>query len=253
MKKYIFILMAGWTLTSCNKQTAVPPPIPQSSVMVYNASPEFLGVNASIAITDSTGHTDSLVASYNTVGIGEGHDPYGVGAIASAHYYNFSPGPYRIFFTDSSRNPLSGGLLQLPRDAHRTVFLTDSLGYFSTIVTNDDVTRTPGSATIRLINLSPDAGPVDLALDSTAVAGATGISYGQISAFVTVPVTLKSGIRVATSETPAQLLSRKSFPLESGHCYTLILRGYIDPPHVEGETESARLNKTISLSALINQ
>jgi len=253
MKKYFLILIAGWTLIGCNKQTAIPSVPPMSSVMVYNSAPEFLGVNASIAFIDSTGHIDSLVAAYNTIAISEGNNPYGVGAVASAHYYSMSPGTYRLSFTDSNRNPLIGGLLQLPRDAHRTIFLADSLGYFSTITTNDDVTRTPGSATVRLINLSPDAGPVDLALDSTTVTGVTGIVYGQISNFVTVPVTEKSGIRVSTAATPAQLLSRKSFPLESGHCYTLILRGYINPPPAEGETESSRLNKTISLSALINQ
>jgi len=239
-------------LTACNKQTDIPAPKPMSSLMVYNAAPEFYGLAARIAISDSTGHLDSLVAAYNTMGSGSG-TPDGVGAIAAAHYYKYAPGPYRVFFTDTSGFTLNAGLLRLPAEAHRTVYLADSLGYFSTIVTDDDGARTAGSATIRLINLSPDAGPVDLSLDSTAVTGVHEIHYGVTSGWARVPTTVKSGIRITTSGPAGVLLSRKSFPLEGSHCYTLILRGYIHPPVVEGESESSRLNKTISLSALVNQ
>jgi hypothetical protein len=250
--RHIFVILCGSLFTACNKQTDIPPVKPLAAIQVYNAAPSYLNTTTSIAISDSTGHTDSLVATYNTVAGGAGA-AFGVGAIGNAHYYYYKPGGYRVSFSDTAGHSVSAGILNMSRDQHHTVYLSDSLGYFTTIISNDDVARTDGKATIRLINLSPDAGPLDLALDSVPVTSATAIRYGQISTFAVVPVTIKSGIRVTTSGADPILLSRKSFPLETGRCYTLILRGYINPPAVPGEPLNDRLNRTISLSALINQ
>jgi len=239
------------TISACNKQTVIPALKEYGSLSLYNAASSFNNMSARVLLTSSTGHADTLRAPYNNLASGEGNPniSYPVGAITNAKYYAMSPDLYRAGFIDTTTGDLlNAGLIKLSKGSHQTIYFTDSLGYFTTLVTEDDTERTQDSATIRLLNLSPDAGPVRLYLDTTLMKGMEHVIYSQCTGYLRVPTTTKSGIRVtteATDDAPEKILSRKSFPLQSGRVYTLILRGYVNPP--DGER-----TKIVSLSALIN-
>lgn len=238
-------------LGACNKQTDIPALKEYGSLNLYNAASSFNNMTSRVLLTNGAGHTDTLRAPYNFLASGEDNPnvAYPVGAITNAKYYALTPDLYRTQFIDTTTGDLlNGGIVKLAKDSHHTVYFADSLGYFTTLVTEDDTERTQDSATIRLVNLSPDAGPVRLYLDTTLLKGMKHVIYSQCTGYVRVPVTTKSGIRVtseATDEAPEKILSRKSFPLESGHVYTLIVRGYVNPPGGER-------TRIVSLSALIN-
>ncbi len=74
--------------------------------------------------------------------------------------------------------------------------------------------------------LVPMHSPVTLYIDSLQIENTKDIRFKQLSGFVKVKPDLKPGIRVRyTSGSDTLTLTRKSFALEAGKCYTLVLRG----------------------------
>lgn len=240
--KHLYWLAAMLFLwTACTKETEQPPVPPVSYLMFYNGAP---GLSSMIFM--NTRFNGNWVG-YNYTGRGP------VGAWNSSQYDLTDTGYYRIGFSDTVAttgdiNIITEGLFQLQQDAHYTVYLLDSLGFYSTLFTQDDTQPDHQKAKIRLVHMAPDAGPVKLRLDTAAVPGIDGVRFRGITDYVNVDPDIKPGIRImsvdpATGEESS--LVRKSFPLEAGRCYTMILRGYRQPADED-------VNKTINLSTINN-
>ncbi len=248
-KKMFCLLWMALFFGACRKDDKLPPDPVLGRILLYNASPAFFEKNGKFVLADKMGSSDTVIAPYNAMGTSEGGSA--VGAIQAAYYYMQTPGIYRTYFLDSLNKAVDTKEVTLNFEKRQSVYLTDSLGYLSLIQTNDDTERAEGKVKVRLLNLSADAGPIVLYLDSTLVAGIQPRSFREVSDFVEVPTTVKSGIRILTADDKGTLLSRKSFALEGGRCYTLILHGYVTPP--PNDDQRIRQNQTISLSAIINQ
>lgn len=233
----VSILTAG-----CNKDAEMPAKPIFSYLMVYNGSPDFYGASSMALVNNSLYGT----RDYNDNGAGL------VGAFNFSKYSFIDTGLYRIAFTDSSTQPknaakISETLLQFEDQKHYTVYLLDSLGFFEMMHTQDDVVPDAGKAKIRLLHLSPDAGNVYLKIDTMAIDEIKNVGYRKVTGYISVLPDIKPGIRIMYKDNDGaeKTLVRKSFPLEAGKCYTMILRGYKVPA-------DGNVNKTINLSTITN-
>lgn len=241
--KNILLAVAGCLLLACNKEAEMPTPPAASFLMFYNGVADFYGLNSLVLLNN----TASASLDYNNNGRGL------VGAFNASQYNLADTGTFRIGFTSSpdaggKTDKLTEGSFRLEQDRHYTLYLADSLGFYETVITKDDTSPDPMKARIRLIHLSADAGPVYVKLDTVTVKGLESTHFRQVSEYVNVEPDIKPGIRImyhdpATGEEKS--LTRKSFPLEAGKCYTMILRGYKTPA-------DGNVNKTINLSTIIN-
>ncbi|MBS0030558.1 DUF4397 domain-containing protein [Chitinophaga sp. 22321] len=243
MRRYFIILLyAAIGMGGCNKDADMPVSPALSYLMVYNGSPDFYGANSMALVNNSLYGT----RGYNENGAGL------VGAFNFSRYSFIDTGLYRIAFTDSTRQPaqaakISERLLSFENQQHYTVYLLDSLGFFDILYTQDDVAPDAAKAKIRLLHLSPDAGKVYLRIDTALIGAIQNVGFRKVTDYTAVTPDIKPGIRIMFKDEAGEerTLVRKSFPLEAGKCYTMILRGYKVPA-------DGNVNKTINLSTITN-
>lgn len=241
--KNILTLLAFGMLAACNKEAEMQPAPAVSYLMFYNGVPDFYGINSMVLVNNTySGNLD-----YNNNGRGL------VGAFNSSSYRITDTGLYRIAFTgapDTSGNAakITERIYHFETAQHYTLYLADSLGFYETLVTRDEVPADAANAKLRLIHLSADAGPVQVRIDSLPVKGLGQTRFRQVTDYVSITPAVKPGIRIVYTDADTgeeRILIRKSFPLEAGKCYTMILRGYKTPA-------DGNVNKTINLSTIIN-
>jgi hypothetical protein len=244
MKKILFFFFCGALLvSSCTRDTELEPVYPSAWLMVYNGAPDFYGINA-MAFVNNEFYGNR---SYNETGRGP------LGAYNFSDYKMIDTGAMRIAWADSATDRenakrIMESVLNFTRDKRYTVYLTDSVGYYGILFTQDDVDRSSTHAMLRLMNLSPDAGPVHLRLDTQLVPGIADLDFKEVTEYIPVTPDIKPGIRIMYyNQTTGEetTLTRKSFPLEAGKCYTMVLRGYRFP-------KDDNPNKTINLSTITN-
>ncbi|BAV06024.1 protein of unknown function [Filimonas lacunae] len=242
LKNIITVLTFG-VLASCNKEAEMQPAPAVSYLMFYNGVADFYGLNSLVLVNNTYGGS----LDYNNNGRGL------VGAFNASSYRITDTGRYRIAFTgtpDTSgkADKIIEGVYHFEAAQHYTLYLADSLGYYETLVSKDDVTTDKANARLRLIHLGADAGPVQVKIDSLPVEGLDNTRFRQVTKYASVPPAVKPGIRIVYTDADTgeeRILIRKSFPLEAGKCYTMILRGYKAPA-------DGNVNKTINLSTIIN-
>jgi hypothetical protein len=234
--KLRFLLPVFLFCLACNKVAEIPPLPAAAYLMFYNGAPEFYGIESLVLINNR--FNESL--GYNNNGRGL------VGAYNASQYQLTDTGLFRITFTDSTgkTGKITEGNYQFSNKKHYTLYLADSLGYYETLVTNDDVEPDPQMAKIRIIHLSPDAGSISVQLDTIYVKGLAALNFREVSDYVSVVPDVKPAIRILENGVSVPIV-RKSFPLDAGKCYTMILRGYKKPP-------DNNVNKTVNLSTIIN-
>lgn len=238
-KNIASLLLCILSLAACKKDAEVDPPGAITYTMFYNGSIDFYNSTGLLLVNNS----DTQQLTYN----GLSNQP--LGAFNYGNYQKMRPGSYLISFTDSAAKPvkLTNDVYTLEASRYQTIYLTDSAGYYQTLLSNDEVERHTDSASIRIIHLSQDAGPVTLYIDTLKITNTEHITFRNISRFIRVKPDLKPGIRVRYEKNGEELtLTRKSFALEAGKCYTLILRGAVNPP-------DGNVNKSINLSGIINK
>jgi hypothetical protein len=243
LKKIIIVPALCWLLLSCNKEAELAPAPGVAYLMFYNGAPGFYGAGSMVLVNNAA--TDSL--EYNDDGRGL------VGAFNASKYNIADTGVFRIAFTgkrdtEGKTAKITERNYHFEANLHYTLYLADSLGFYETLVTKDDVKADPLNAKIRLIHLGADCGEVHMKMDTAAIKGMEQVRFRQVTDYVSVAPDVKPGIRILATDPVSgeeKSVVRKSFPLEAGKCYTMILRGYKTPP-------DGNVNKTMNLSTLIN-
>jgi hypothetical protein len=239
MRKAFYMLMCAAALGSCQKDADIPPAPAVTYTNFYNGVSEYYGTSSLLLVNNDTLRT----LAYNGVKA----DPLGL--LNYANYETMHPGTYRVGYTDSSsgRQLLTDNIYTFERNKKQTIYLTDSTGYYLTMVTDDTVERDTSAPLIRLVHLSADAPKVSLIIDTAKITGIKEVGFRQQTKFIRVPMNVKPGIRLFYEKDGADVvIVRKSFPLEKGKCYTFVLRGAITP-------SDNNPNKTINMTAIINQ
>lgn len=242
MKRSFYTLLcttAICLLAGCEKDAEIPAAEPVSYVCFYNGGINFYNNHSVVLLNNDS----SRILTYNGVNNGA------IGLLKAAAYEIMIPGTYRIAYTDSSagRKPITDNIFTFEKGSKQTIYLSDSAGFFVTLRSDDTIERDTAMAQIRLIHLASDAPKVDFYIDTLKIEGLQQVGFRQITGYTRVKPNIKPGLRLRYQKGQEGLsLVRKSFALEAGKCYTFILRGNMTAP-------DDNPNKTINLSALVNQ
>lgn len=111
-----------------------------------------------------------------------------------------------------------------------SVFVVDEFEDAGVVVTHDNAdTPAKGKAKIRVINLSPDAGDVDLIANGSEDAWSSDLAFKESSDFMEVDAE-EYDFQVRSSANNDLLLSVPDIQLQPRYFYTIIIRGFETPP-----------------------
>ncbi|MCW3464796.1 DUF4397 domain-containing protein [Chitinophaga nivalis] len=146
-------------------------------------------------------------------------------------YMRVVPGTQELTFLQPDTTAAVKTTITAGQDVSQTVFLTDSLGIYRTIVTNDEHTVYDKGFSLRIIQATPDTGLLRVRVNRTWLGENWG--YGTASGFYQLPMadSLQSAL-YTVQVTPAGDTTNvlKQYLLKAGRMqsYTLIINGYLN-------------------------
>lgn len=122
-----------------------------------------------------------------------------------------------------------------------SVFVVDEFEDADVVVTHDN-SDAPAKdmAKIRVINLSPDAGDIDLAANGDEEAWSSDLAFKESSDFMEVDAA-EYDFQVRSSANNDLLLSVPDIQLQPRYFYTIIIRGFETPPGGNGNVLAAQV------------
>lgn len=179
MKQSLYLLFGAIILVmdSCKKD--VQPIVNSSSLTIVNTAPDIPG----IAVTFAEKRI-AFSLSQGTIGY------------QSATEYANPAGqvPLTLVSSADTTRPFFQGNLNLISGGIYSLFISAKNGTIDTLLTKDHIVNYQDSvAGMRIVNLSPDAGPVSINLQGNTTADFNNLNYKQVSAFKTYPATPNIG------------------------------------------------------------
>lgn len=211
----LLLMASALTFNSCSKNEMETPSI--SGLMVVNASPTYGTYNVYINKVSSPVNTKGALPFLGTI----------------SPYFNITPGANILKFTTASNTEtVYTETTNLEQDKAYSYFLINELPNLSGLLVQDDLSlNSAEKAFVRFINLSPDAGSLDL------VVSGGGLLVGDkpfksASEFISTdakPYTLElkhklSGAVVATL---------KDVTFTAGKMYTVVAAGMSKPNELQ--------------------
>lgn len=141
------------------------------------------------------------------------------------------PGAQELIFLKPDTTQAVKTTIQAAQDAEQTVFLTDSLGIYRTIITNDDHQPNNKGFSLRIVQAAPDTGLLRVKVNRAWLGNSW--AYGTASGYYNLPMadSLQSAL-YTVQVTPASDTSNvlKQYLLKAGRLqsYTLIINGYLN-------------------------
>jgi hypothetical protein len=129
------------------------------------------------------------------------------------------------FYVGGSQQKVKSDTITLKADKLYSLFLANQVSTPDFLLIADSVSRPPeGKATVRFINLSPDAGAADLAIKGGAVL-ATGLTYKKYSAFIAVDGATPYTFEIRKAGTTTVLFTLTDVTLKRNTINTIWLQG----------------------------
>lgn len=143
-------------------------------------------------------------------------------------YYNFYTGDRRFYLKDESGEVLDSLDVSLSMGDAFSIFAANTFDEISLELYSDEVDY-PGSnyTNLRIINLSPDAPPVDVYMGDELLA--EDVDFKTATSFIKVGKGTYS-FRFVDSATEGVLYETEEMQLYGGHTYTIYTKGYITLP-----------------------
>lgn len=108
-----------------------------------------------------------------------------------------------------------------------SVYAVEEAGVVSTVLINDDLSApAAGKAKIRFVNMSTDAGSLDIAVTGQSTALFSGVKFKGFTEFISVDPGTKLNFFVKNA-TNNSIVSLDNVTLESGKVYTLWAKGKV--------------------------
>jgi len=193
-------------LSSCLKDNSSYVAPPTALVTFYQASPDEPQMNL----------------DFNTNQVNQTPINYG----DHIDYFNVYAGQRTVnFFNTGSLNPIYSTNVTIVANTAYSLFLANTAAHPEVVLLTDTLNRpASGSGSIRLVNLSPDAPAVDLAVQGGSVLVSNRVFKGY-SSFL--PIAAKSGytLQVLQTGTNTVLATLPNITINNGFLYTLVFRG----------------------------
>ena len=221
----ILLLIAGW-LVSCKKDatTGMDEMKDKAKVVFINVTPNA----ASVAVQAS--REIAIYPFYNGVQFNN----FPIKFPFSNGYKAFNPGTLtiRLDTAQSQANNPPGVAAKVTEfgytveaDSYYSLYSIGTTQAVDTFFVKDDVSfPTAGKAKVMFLNLSTDAGPIDIVDDITGLVVAANISYKQRSGYIEIaPATFRWRINVAGTNTV--LRAPRDLIIDANSVYTVWARG----------------------------
>lgn len=211
------LLLTAFVLSfhACSKNETNVPSI--SGLMVVNAAPNHGTYNVYINNISQPVNTKGALPFLGT----------------TSQYFNITPGGNTLKFTTaSSVESVYTETTNLEADKAYSYFLINDIPNLSALLLQDDLSlNSAEKAFVRFINLSPDAGNLDLAVDS----GSTLVAdkgFKAASEFVSIDP--KAYNLVIKSKSGGQILATmKGISLTAGKMYSIVAAGMSTPAELQ--------------------
>lgn len=93
------------------------------------------------------------------------------------------------------------------------------------------------NASVRAVHVSPDAGPVDVTVNSTGTVIADNATFGNATEYVEVPAgDYTLDIRGATADNDDPIVASVDVSVEGGTAYSAFAAGYVAPDDAPADT-----------------
>ncbi len=214
IKYIVFLFCLTLAMSACdNYDDDTVDPATISYVSIYHASPNSPALNVSL---------DSRRINF-----------YPLFYSDYTGYLNFFSGDrnMRVSPANASNVVIDTTFTFVEGEAYSVFYVNQFSNIEALLVEDDLVTLSPGNAAIRFVHLSPDAPAVDLLRisggNTTTVADNQG--YLEATEFTMVESGLQS-FNVTTADNSQVVLTVPDVNLLSGRVYTIIARGYANPP-----------------------
>ncbi|MFD0940286.1 DUF4397 domain-containing protein [Pedobacter boryungensis] len=193
-------------LLSCSKNSDYQP-IDISGLSIIHASPTTEKLNV---------YVDNNLATLNEFSFGSKVD-----------YLNAYSGSRKFDVTKSGSNTsLKTQQLTLEPQFGYSLFVIDKLENIQFLLVKDDLTKpAEGKARIRFVNLSPDGGTFNLAINGQPTDLFTNKAFKEYSTFETIDAADKVTFNIKNSTTSAIETTLADIKIENGKIYTIYAKG----------------------------
>ncbi|NML23866.1 hypothetical protein HHL16_23500 [Pseudoflavitalea sp. G-6-1-2] len=143
-------------------------------------------------------------------------------------YDAVSAGNHQLILMDTAHNPVLKQQISLESKNKATIYYSDVLGKYSSLVLKDTLDNKPGYAGIRFVNFCGDA-DISFTINKEKKAGfPASMKHGQYSSLVQLPSTGSDTFRIRLYRTddPENIIARATLYTEPGHGYTVLITGY---------------------------
>lgn len=218
VKMILNIRVAAWAVclsamlafTGCLDESSAPDLEPIAYVAIYHGSPD--GPDLGVRVDNTLIHTGFGFADYT------GYEWYRVGE------RNFKFGPVSSSSIDLEDD------FTLEEDKFYSLYIVGEYDDAELIFLNDN-TGLPasGKAKIRVINLSPDAGDIDLKVAAATSNWVSDLSFKENTDFIEIDAT-EFDLEIRASDDDELLAEIPNRQFQNQYIYTIIIRGYDTPP-----------------------
>lgn len=154
-------------------------------------------------------------------------------------YYNFFPGDRTFSVRDDLGQTLATTQLTLAVGDFFSLFAVNTFNNLELVAYDDSAAKPEaGLVNVRFINLSPDAGSIDVYTD-TNLNYASDLEFKQATQFIS----LNAGDYnfVFSNAADGTVLANKEVTLQSGRIYTIYSKGFTTPPAGSNDTFSGEV------------
>lgn len=137
--------------------------------------------------------------------------------------------------------------LNMEADKYYSLFAIDSAQKPDHVLLTDDMTLpSSGKVKVRFMNMSPDAGVIDIVNAATNTALSSGLSYKQVTPFIEMDPADMPNVRIRDNATGVLISpANRRILLEMNNCYSIWATGVRNP--------RAGVTHTLRLSYLANR
>jgi hypothetical protein len=164
------------------------------------------------------------------------------------NYFNATIGQRTVSFTNHANgSKILTGTVTLNQNGVYTLFLAGKAASPEIVLLNDTVTKpSSGFASVRFVNMSPDAPAVSMAVQGSQVL-ATNVSYKGYTTFLPLQGNSTVTFEFRQGTTNTVLATLPNIKLISGYVYTVYFRGL-----VASTNNTDKLSAGIVLNAFFN-
>lgn len=230
-KKISFLLLAAACLLtlSCDEDNLLPPANTNAYISFINAS-AFQGDGRAAVETNGRTDTNELRISYMAI------------YPEPNRYLPFTEGDCKVVFKNATRTPLVTGGITTRAGSYYSAILTDSVNTYSAAIVQDDYEAVPGKALVRVMHFSPDGGDVILYRDTTKLESFGALHFKQVTPYIAVEPGSNFSFIIRKNDGSNQRVARYfTSSLLAGTAYTLLLKGYMQPPDGDLANKSSQI------------